>query len=600
MRLRNWIAVGVSVILLLAAGAVGVFMNRAALQAANTVHLADTRALAINNATLAGQLQLLSAKELHDFVTTHPLSLRPGDRGDRKTLAGFIAKTGFFGYGVAVTDLTGSVLNTSGDRARLPKSDDPGYEPLRRLLLEGKPGFSSLMTVKGVTLEAVAVPIMVDGFPAAIMIGYIEEKKSQLQSYVAKLSTQSHLTTIVDGTGRVAAASDPALIGTTIDPTVISALGPTSAARFVEFTSAGTPMTAVVAGGLPGGWAYVRMQTDASFYGAVRSKSQTINVALLAMLLIGVVAVTALGYRSQVQRRRADERFQALFQHAPDMVSVLDDHGRIAFTSPSASAILGFPTGSLHGRSVFDIVHEDDRPQMQERFESLLGQHDGVLRLQCRVMGARGDYRWFEITASNQLHNPALTGVVVNARDVSENREFQERLAHDAEHDPLTGLPNRRRLQDALDSSLQRDAVAVLFVDLDGFKPVNDAYGHESGDHLLQQVSERLSNCVRHGDVLARVGGDEFVLLLPGVTSRRDAEATSARVREAIAEPFRIGDNDVVIGASVGVHLAAPADNPEQALRAADHAMYVVKRAGAGRRSHRAHEAPTAPAAAIR
>jgi diguanylate cyclase (GGDEF)-like protein/PAS domain S-box-containing protein len=597
MRLRNWIAVGVSVILLLAAGAVGVFMNRAALQAANTVHLADTRALAINNATLAGQLQLLSAKELNDFVTTHPLSLRPADPGDRKALAGFIAKTGFFTYGVAVTDLTGSVLNSSGDPARLPPSDDPGYEPLRSLLLSGKPGFSSLMTVKGATLEAVAVPVMVDGFPAAIMIGYIEETKSQLQSYVAKLSTQSHLTTIVDGTGRVAAASNPALIGTTIDPTVIKALGP-APARFVEFAADGTPMTAVVAGGLPGGWAYVRMQTDASFYGPVRSRSQTINVALLAMLLIGVVAITVLSYRSQVQRRRADERFQALFQHAPDMVSVLDDQGRIAFTSPSASAILGFPTGSLHGRNVFDIVHEEDRPQMQDRFESLLGQHDGVLRLQCRVMGARGDYRWFEITASNQLHNPALTGVVVNARDVSENREFQERLAHDAEHDPLTGLPNRRRLQDALDSSLKRDAVAVLFVDLDGFKPVNDAYGHETGDHLLQQVSERLSNCVRHGDVLARVGGDEFVLLLPGVTSRRDAEATSARVREAIAEPFRIGDNDVVIGASVGVHLAAPADNPEQALRAADHAMYVVKRAGAGLRGHRAHEAPTAPATA--
>jgi diguanylate cyclase (GGDEF)-like protein/PAS domain S-box-containing protein len=599
MRLRNWIAVGVSVVLLLAAGAVGVFMNRSALQAANTVHLADTRALAINNATLAGQLQLLSAKELNDFVTTDPLRLRAGDRRDRKTLAAFSAKSGFFRYGVAVTDLTGKVLNTSGDPRRLPSPADPGYQPLRRLLLAGQPGFSSVMTVAGVALEAVAVPIMAGRVPAAVAIGFIEVAQSQLQSYVAKLSTQSHLTTIVDGSGRVAAASDSRLIGTTIDPTVRGALGAGPSARFVEFTSAGTPMTAVVAGGMPGGWAYVRMQTDASFYGPVRSRSQTINVALLAMLLIGVVGITALGYRSQVQRRRADERFQALFQHAPDMVSVLDDAGRIAFTSPSAAAILGFPSGSLHGTNVFDIVHPEDRPLMQERFASLLGQHDGVLRLQCRVRGAKGSYRWFEITASNQLHNPALSGVVVNARDVSENREFQERLAHDAEHDPLTGLPNRRRLQDALDSSLRHDAVAVLFVDLDGFKPVNDAYGHDCGDRLLQQVGERLSHCIRHGDVLARVGGDEFVLLLPGVTSLRDAEATSVRVREVIGQPFTIGDAEVLIGASVGVHLAAPSDNPEQALRAADHAMYVVKRAGAGRRGRRAHDPAPAHAATI-
>src|SRR3712207_6222404 len=99
MRLRNWIAVGVSVLLLLAAGAVGVFMNRSALQAANTVHLADTRALAVNNATLAGQLQLLSAKELNDFVTSDPLRLRARDRRDRKALAAFSAKSGFFRYG---------------------------------------------------------------------------------------------------------------------------------------------------------------------------------------------------------------------------------------------------------------------------------------------------------------------------------------------------------------------------------------------------------------------------------------------------------------------------------------------------------------------
>jgi diguanylate cyclase (GGDEF)-like protein len=207
-----------------------------------------------------------------------------------------------------------------------------------------------------------------------------------------------------------------------------------------------------------------------------------------------------------------------------------------------------------------------------------------VIRLECRVRPAGGEYRWFEFTASNQMHNPALNGVVINARDISENRAFQDRLAHEAQHDALTGLPNRRRMQDALGTSLRADAVGVLFVDLDGFKPVNDAHGHEAGDELLRQVAARLTACVRENDVLARVGGDEFVVLMPGVPGPADADAMCLRIRQAIEMPFRIDGHEVLIGASVGIHLAAPADDPDEALRAADHAMYAVKKSGGGRR----------------
>jgi diguanylate cyclase (GGDEF)-like protein len=235
---------------------------------------------------------------------------------------------------------------------------------------------------------------------------------------------------------------------------------------------------------------------------------------------------------------------------------------------------------------VFELVHPEDRPWMMESFANLLGQRDGVLRLQTRILNGTGKATWFEITASNQMHNPSLTGVVLNARDISENRAFQERLHHEATHDALTGLPNRRRMQDALGNSLQSDAVAVLFVDLDGFKPVNDAHGHEAGDELLRQVADRLSGCIREGDVLSRVGGDEFVVLMPGVTAQTDADAMSTRVRLAVERPFQVLGNEVVIGASVGVHLATPSDDPDQALRAADHAMYAVKHLGGGRNAH--------------
>jgi diguanylate cyclase (GGDEF)-like protein len=215
---------------------------------------------------------------------------------------------------------------------------------------------------------------------------------------------------------------------------------------------------------------------------------------------------------------------------------------------------------------------------MVERFGALLAERDAVLRLQCRVRSADERYRWFEFTASNQMHNPSLNGVVINARDISETRAFQERLAHEAQHDALTGLPNRRRMQDVLDSTLRQDAVAVLFVDLDGFKPVNDAHGHEAGDELLRQVAQRLSACVREQDVLARVGGDEFVVLMPGVPGAGDAEAMAARLRHVVDQPFLIDGTEVLIGASVGLHVGAPAEDPDEVLRAADHAMYTMKK----------------------
>ncbi|MEV6847727.1 diguanylate cyclase [Actinoplanes sp. NPDC051411] len=585
MRLRNWIAVVVSVILLAAAGTIGFLVNRSALRAADAVHRADTTALGTNNGTLTGQMQLLSAKGLDSLAESQSFSLSAGNSGDRATLQAFAAKSGTFSYGVLITDLTGAVLNASRDTG-LPTLTDPGWEPLRKSLAAGRPGFSSIMTVNGVHLEAVAVPIVVSGAPVAILVGLNNVAETDLQKYTLTLKSDTFLTTIVDSTGTVAASGDPRLLGTKIDPAVRAEIAKRPASAFLRYTALdNTKMIAIVIGNLPGGWAYVRSQTQSSYDGAVHSKSQTLNLTLLAMLLIGVAGIAVLGYRGSLQRRRAHQRFEALFQHAPDLVSVLDAHGRIAYSSPSAIATLGFGGNGLVGDSVFDLVHPEDRPIMVEQFGRLLASRDAVLRLQCRVRSADGRYRWFEFTASNQMQNPSLNGVVINARDISETRAFQERLAHEAQHDALTGLPNRRRMQDVLDSTLRQDAVAVLFVDLDGFKPVNDAHGHEAGDELLRQVAQRLSACVREQDVLARVGGDEFVVLMPGVLGWEDAESMADRIRRAVEQPFVIDGGEVLIGASVGLHVGAPAEDADEVLRAADHAMYTEKKSGNGRRN---------------
>ncbi|MFF5293101.1 sensor domain-containing diguanylate cyclase [Paractinoplanes globisporus] len=582
MRLRTWIAVAVSVLLLAAAGTIGILVNRSALRAADTVHRADSQALAVNNGTLTRQLQLLSASELADVITEHVLQLSKNSAPDRLVLNTLVAKSSTFGYGALITDLSGNVLTASRTDG-LPSGTDTGWKPLRTSLAAGEPGFSSVMKVDGVSLEAVAVPIVVSGTPAGVLIGLNALASTSLQQYLETLRDETHTTMVVDSTGTIGATDNPANVGNKVDPAIVAVIGKTPrGGTYLEYTAGGTRMIAMVVGQLPGGWAYVRVQTKSSFDGAVHSKSQTLNLTLLAIMLIGVTAISILGYRTMLQRRRNDARFQALFQHAPDLVSVLDEKGRIAYSSPSAGAVLGFETGRLVGTSVFDIVHPEDRPYMLHHFGVLLTERDAVVRLQCRIRPADGEYRWFEFTASNQMHNPALNGVVINARDVSDTRAFQERLAHEAAHDPLTGLPNRRRMQDVLDASLRDDAVAVLFVDLDGFKPVNDAHGHEAGDELLRQVAARLSACVRENDVLSRVGGDEFVILMPGVYDPADTEAMCARIRNSVESPFVIEGHEVRIGASVGVHLAPLSCDPDEALRAADHAMYTIKKSRSG------------------
>ncbi|WP_430783698.1 diguanylate cyclase domain-containing protein [Actinoplanes sp. G11-F43] len=578
MRFRSWIAVLVSVLLLAGAGVVGILVNQSTVRAVEAVHENDTTALGTNNGTLTGQLQRNSTLELSRLLGQSALRLGAGDAKDTITLTVAAAKSTTFQYGMITADLERRFL-TSNRVTGLPAADDPGWASMWDSLRANAFGFSGVMAAGDTFVAAVAIPVTVSGGVVGYLIGLNQVANTPLHGYIRELRSSAHLTMIVDTAGRVGATSVDARVGTYVNPAIRAELGH-SGSRFVKYEESGVEMIAVIVAVSPSGWSYVRTQTQASFDGAVYSRSRTLTVTLLAMLVIGVVGITALGYRTQIQRRRADERTQALFQHAPDLVSILDGAGRIVFSSPSTTGILGFKAGSLAGHSVFEVVHPEDQPQMRERLTALLAETDGVVRLQCRVRTADDTYRWFDFTASNQMHNPALNGVVINARDVSENRAFQERLEHEAQHDPLTGLPNRRRMQDRLNSSLRAGAVAVLFVDLDGFKPVNDKHGHEVGDELLRQVADRLSACVRAEDVLSRVGGDEFVVLMPGVFGPDDAAAMRDRIRYVLDLPFRIDDHEIVIGASVGVHLAPAATDPDEALRFADHAMYEIKHAG--------------------
>jgi diguanylate cyclase (GGDEF)-like protein/PAS domain S-box-containing protein len=273
--------------------------------------------------------------------------------------------------------------------------------------------------------------------------------------------------------------------------------------------------------------------------------------------------------------------------------------------------VLGFEQGGRDGTKAVDTVHPADQDAAKAAFAHVMADPAAVARLQCRARHADGGYRWVDLSVSNLLGNDAVRGIVVNARDITDSRRLQEQMSHQALHDALTGLPNRRMFYDRLEHSTERrrrggsEDLALVFVDLDGFKPVNDTLGHDAGDELLRQVSHRFKACLRTGDTLARVGGDEFAVLLDELAGPEDAVAVADRIVASLHAPFAIHGQNVWIGASVGVAPIEAGSDPHQAMRAADTAMYRAKQAGGHRfvlhgpdgRSHygtdaRPHHAP--------
>ncbi|HUG85261.1 MAG TPA: diguanylate cyclase, partial [Euzebya sp.] len=195
-----------------------------------------------------------------------------------------------------------------------------------------------------------------------------------------------------------------------------------------------------------------------------------------------------------------------------------------------------------------------------------------------RARHADGSWRWLQITSTNLLDDPSVAGIISNARDITEARMLENRLRHEASHDGLTGLANRalfdERLDDAMGPPSHDENVALLAIDLDDFKGVNDELGHPTGDALLVAVAERLRGCVRAGDTVARVGGDEFAVLLPGA-SATTADSIAQRIREELVEPVLCEGHTLRVGASVGV--CTGAGDAHALVREADAAMYAEK-----------------------
>ena len=295
-------------------------------------------------------------------------------------------------------------------------------------------------------------------------------------------------------------------------------------------------------------------------------------------------------------RRRVDEalrssetRFRLLSENAADVVWLMDADGEIQYASPSSVGLLGFTPAELVGCSGPALVHPDDLERLDpvtrarlEAGEPLTSEH--------RLRRADGSYVWVG-SSSAAVFDPETGRPVqyrASFRDISERKRLEAALEEQAWRDPLTGLGNRILLQARLraataPASQTVGEVAVLLIDLDGFKSVNDTHGHAVGDEVLRITSARLSAIIRAQDTLARTGGDEFVAICPG-SSLREATRIAERMVHALRQPLSVNGSVVKLGASVGVaHHVGPTPDPGWLLIEADHAMYTAKRAGRGR-----------------
>jgi diguanylate cyclase (GGDEF)-like protein/PAS domain S-box-containing protein len=294
-----------------------------------------------------------------------------------------------------------------------------------------------------------------------------------------------------------------------------------------------------------------------------------------------------------VDLRQSEARFRSLVQNSSDVVAVIDRDARIAYESDALRRVLGHDPIRRMEQPFVDGVHPEDRG----RFEQLLtALHDarGEHVAEFRLRHADATWRWVEAIGTNQLGDPAVRGIVLNFRDVTERRQLQEQLQHQAFHDPLTGLANRALFADRVTHALARslrnadDQLAVLFLDLDDFKVVNDSLGHAAGDELLTAVAERIRACLRLQDTPARLGGDEFAILVEE-TDPTAAGRVAERILSALRQPFTLEQRQVFAEASIGIALGAGQRDgrdglsAEELLRNADAAMYTAKSRGKGR-----------------
>jgi len=316
--------------------------------------------------------------------------------------------------------------------------------------------------------------------------------------------------------------------------------------------------------------------------------SKAERAAIRALASQVALALDSAVLSEEVHRRRGEARFASLVRHASDLITVLRPDTTVTYQSPSIERILGYTPDEVLGQRFDGLAPAAERDRFA-RCVAAAATGERVQSLECALTNRDGDTRQFEILFTNLIEDEHVGGILLNARDVSERKAFEAELAHQAFHDPVTGLANRAMFAEQVRHAIARArrenrTPAVIFLDLDDFKTVNDSLGHAAGDEVLVEFARRLDDSVRGADVAARFGGDEFAVLLEDVAESQAAADAAQRILELLAQPMRAGHRHVTLTGSIGISIYGPEDarDADELIRDADAAMYIAKRDGKG------------------
>jgi diguanylate cyclase (GGDEF)-like protein/PAS domain S-box-containing protein len=312
------------------------------------------------------------------------------------------------------------------------------------------------------------------------------------------------------------------------------------------------------------------------------------GLALLVMVRQGLVLREEASTRERRAARMVEDRYASLIANASDVIMIVAVDGALRFASPASERTLGLRPEDVAGKNLLDLWAGDDGERLKAFLAEVAATSGGAVGpVELRI--ERGPARYvLEIVGSNLTDDPAVQGLALNFRDISERKALEEQLRQLAFHDPLTLLANRSLFRDRVQHALTlaqrgRHQAAVMFLDLDNFKNINDSLGHDAGDRLLQAVAQRLVKATRFSDTVARLGGDEFAILLEGITTIAEVESLAASLIEGLGQPFTLSATEVRVSASIGVAFSAFEADAEALLSKADIAMYHAKAAGKNR-----------------
>jgi diguanylate cyclase (GGDEF)-like protein/PAS domain S-box-containing protein len=303
------------------------------------------------------------------------------------------------------------------------------------------------------------------------------------------------------------------------------------------------------------------------------------------------LALEAASLAENLHRQKSEARFRSLVAHSSDLITVLDRSGVVTYQSPSVERVLGYTVEEIENQRFDRLLAESDRSRLEPMVSAGTGAGAESHTFDCSLQHRDGRWLQFEVQHTQLLEDEHIQGIVLNSRDVSERKAFEEQLAHQAFHDPVTDLANRALFADrvghALRSTVRKGSlIAVMFIDLDDFKTVNDSLGHQAGDAVLLEVARRLERAIRPADTVARFGGDEFAILLDGVSGSDEAALIAERLLAELEAAAEIDGKQVYPRASVGICMSDEdllSQDAEELLRNADVAMYMAKRDSKGR-----------------